>query len=205
MFAPLPGLAFLGLGYARPILWLNKIRKSDDPLAFATASAWRKYKTASAVASVTGAVSVVGYYRGKYVQDAAWSLAQGEKPESVVQWMQDEHNVPFQEAVAIVLQLHRERQEFLKSGLGGRTSHRNAGTEARSFFDMDGLSLLKSISTPTPKARMSWTSSKKSPGSIGHGSGRTKASGERSGRRRTRTRPWWFSTKAKRRISRKRS
>lgn len=89
------------------------------------------------------------------------------------------------------------------SGLGGYTSR--TGTEARSFMDMNGIGLLKSISTPTPKASMSWTSSSKSPGSI-FGRGRmTKGdSGIRRGGR-TRTRPWWFSTKAKRRISRKRS
>jgi hypothetical protein len=200
LFAPIPGLAFLGLGYGRPVLWLNKIRKADEPVEFATASAWRKYKTARAVLTVTGSVSVVGYYRDQYVQDAAWKLIQGEKPEDVRDWMQDEHNIPHQEAVAIILQLNAERQEFLKSGLGGYTSR--TGTEARSFYDMDGLSLLKTISTPTPKAGMSW---KKSSGSIFREGGMTKGDpGFRRGAR-TRTRPWWFSTKAKRRISRKRS
>ena len=147
LVAPIPGLGFLG-GVGRSTLWLNKIRKADDPLEYATISAWRKYKTIRAVGNTVGAVSIVGYYRDQYVQDAAMRLIRGEEPESVVQWMKDEHNVPHQKAISIVLQLHEERRDFLKSGLGGYTSR--TGTEARSFYDMDGLSLLKSMSTPTP-------------------------------------------------------
>ena len=88
------------------------------------------------------------------------------------------------------------------SGLGGYTSR--TGTEARSFFDMNGMGLLKSISTPTPET-FSGLSSKRSPGSIFGDSRMTKRDAAVSTRgARTRTRPWWFSTKSKRRISRKR-
>ena len=201
LFAPVPGLAFLGLGYGRPVLWLNKVRKADDSVAYATASAWRKYKTVRAAATVTGSVSIVGYYRDQYVQDAAMKLIRGEKPEDVRQWIQDEHNIPQDKAMAIILQLHEERQEFLKSGLGGYTSR--TGTEAGSFYDLDGLSLLKSMSTPTPTQEKPWLSLKKS----GRDPRRRSGKGDSGIRRgaRGRTRPWWFSTKAKRRISRKRS
>ena len=38
------------------------------------------------------------------------------------------------------------------SGLGGQSATSRTGTEARSFYDMNGLGLLKSISTPTPES-----------------------------------------------------
>ncbi len=83
------------------------------------------------------------------------------------------------------------------------------GTSADwSFYNGNGLAALKSMRGSTPPLPK-WTLSSKS--SSGQSRtrrlrrGRTQASGERSGRSRTRSRPWWFSTKAKRRISRKRS
>ncbi len=38
------------------------------------------------------------------------------------------------------------------SGLGGQSATSRTGTEARSFSDMNGLGLLKSMSTPTPES-----------------------------------------------------
>jgi len=139
---------------------LNRVRKADDPITFASKTRWRQYKTARATGAVAGSVSVVGYYRDKYVQEAAWRLVNGESPEDVRDWLRDENNVPHQKAISIILQLNEERLEFLKSGLGGYTSR--TGTEAKSFYDMDGLSLLKSISTPTPESpRISSTSGRR--------------------------------------------
>lgn len=150
MTLPVPGLTLLG-GVARPIRWLNKIRKADDPAAAATASTYSTYKTAVAVGHVTGTLSVVGYYRDKYVQDALTKLIQGEEPDSVLRWLHEEHGIDHREGVSIILRLNESKEEFLhKSGTGGHMLTSRTGTRAKSFYDMDGISLLKSMSTPTP-------------------------------------------------------
>lgn len=86
------------------------------------------------------------------------------------------------------------------SGLGGYTSR--TGTEARSFSDMNGLGLLKSISTPTPETFPEVSESRKR--ALARRRSRSDSSKPPAPGRggRNRRPPWW---EAKRRISRKRS
>lgn len=96
------------------------------------------------------------------------------------------------------------RDYHQSSGEDSLLTIRTGTPDSSSFYDGNGLAALKSIKGSTPPLpKWTLTSSKKSRGSIFRGSGMTKGdSGIRRGAR-TPTRPWWFSTKAKRRISRR--
>lgn len=100
LFAPIPGLAWLG-GVGRSLRWMNTVRKKG--WAFATSTKWRTVKTYLSIGNLLGTASIVGYYKDKVMQEVVRRILKGE-PIDDIPGLLEEEGVPYNDAMGILFE-----------------------------------------------------------------------------------------------------